>query len=101
MKQIMLEMPMVAQCSASNCAFNGSSNCHARAITIGDSIHPGCDTFMDGGRHAHTKHTELTAGIGACKMGNCKFNDDLECSADSVRVGMMGSHANCMTYASR
>ncbi len=99
MKKIMLEMPLVSQCSASDCSYNISSNCHARAITIGDSTHPGCDTFMDGAHH--TKHADLTAGIGACKMGNCKFNDDLECMADTIRVGMRGSKANCMTYASR
>lgn len=96
MNKITLEMPLVSQCSASKCAYNSNSNCHARAITVGDATHPGCDTFLAGG--THTKQAKMIAGIGACKMGNCKFNDDLECVAENVKVGMTGSMANCMTF---
>lgn len=98
MKKITLEMPMVANCSATNCAYNAKSNCHCRAITIGDETHPGCDTFLSGA--THTKQA-MIAGIGACKMGNCKFNDDLECMADNIQVGMSGKKASCMTFATR
>ncbi len=99
MKKVTLEMPLVSQCSANNCAYNIGSCCHARAITIGDSTRPGCDTFFAGA--SHTKQGALTAGIGACKMGNCKFNDDLECMAENIQVGMKGSKANCITFAAR
>ena len=99
MKMFTLEMPMVADCSASNCAYNANSKCHCRAITVGDATHPGCDTFLGGAKH--TKQTKLIAGIGACKMGNCQFNDDLECMAENIQVGMVGSKANCMTFAAR
>ena len=99
MKKFTLEMPLVAKCSASDCAYNISSNCHARAITIGDSTHPGCDTFLGGA--SHTKQAKLIAGIGACKMGSCKFNDDLECIAENIQVGMAGTKANCMTFSTR
>ncbi len=99
MKTVTIEMPLVAKCSASTCAYNASSNCHARAITIGDSTHPGCDTFLAGAHH--TKQAKLIAGIGACKMEICKFNDDLECVAENIQVGMAGHNANCMTFAAR
>ncbi len=99
MKKITLEMPIVKKCTVEECAYNANSSCHARAITIGDSVHPGCDTYLDG--EHHTKHIQQTAGIGACKTAGCKFNDDLECVADSIQVGMVRSEANCMTYALR
>lgn len=99
MKTICLEMPMVAKCTATECAYNISSNCHARAITIGDPLKPACDTFLKGSRHAG--QTQQIAGIGACKTANCKFNQDLECMAESIQVGMIRSEANCMTFAAR
>lgn len=99
MKKLTIEMPMVTKCMVSECSYNGSTKCHARAITIGDSIHPGCDTFLAGAEH--TKHTEQIAGIGACKTASCKHNEDLECMAESIQVGMIKSEANCMTFALR
>jgi hypothetical protein len=99
MKKITIEMPVVKKCSADECAYNVGSNCQARAITIGDSIHPACDTFVDGVPQA--KQSNHSAGIGACKTAGCKFNDGLECMADSIQVGMVRSEANCMTYALR
>ena len=97
MKKICLEMPIVTKCMASECAYNANSNCHARAITIGDSLKPGCDTFMSGSRHI--KQVQPIAGIGACRSRRCKFNEDLECMAEGIQVGMTGSEANCMTFA--
>jgi hypothetical protein len=99
MKRIMIEMPVITECQVSTCAYNVNKNCHARAITVGDSIHPGCDTFLKGPRH--TSHPEQIAGIGACKTSICKFNDDFECMADSVKVGMVKNEANCMTFSTR
>lgn len=99
MNKIMIEMPMVANCMANDCAYNVNSNCHARAITIGDATHPCCDTFMNGSQH--TKSTSRIAGIGACKTGTCQHNEDLECMADSVQVGMAQSEVKCMTFAMR
>lgn len=99
MKKITIEMPAVTKCMASECAYNVNSNCHARAITIGDSAHPGCDTFLKGTRHI--KQVQQIAGIGACKTATCKFNDDLECMAENVQVGMVKNEANCTTFALR
>lgn len=99
MKNMTLEMPIVTECMATQCAYNVSNNCHARAITVGDSMHPGCDTFISESKHI--KDSKRIAGIGACKMTACKFNDDLECVTDSIRVGIVRNEANCMTYAMR
>jgi hypothetical protein len=99
MKQMTIEMPLVAACSATECAYNVDKACHARAITIGDGIHPGCDTFLAGSRHA--REVKRVAGVGACKVAGCKFNEDLECVTDNVRVGMVGEQVNCMTYMAR
>ncbi|MDO8990405.1 MAG: DUF1540 domain-containing protein [Sideroxyarcus sp.] len=99
MDKIMIEMPPVKNCMANECVYNANSCCHARAITIGDTTHPACDTFQAGQQHTHKM--EIMAGIGACKTSICKFNDDFECSADSVQVGLVHSEANCMTFAMR
>lgn len=99
MSKIILEMPIVTKCMAKDCCYNVSNGCHARAITIGDSVRPGCDTYLAG--TGHTKHANQIAGIGACKTSNCKHNEDFECIADSVQVGMIMDEANCMTFAMR
>lgn len=96
MKQMTIEMPLVAACSATRCAYNVNTACHARAITIGDGVHPGCDTFLAGS--GHTKESKRMAGIGACKVSSCKFNEDLECVTDSIRVGLISDKVNCMTF---
>lgn len=99
MKHLTLDMPIVAECLASECAYNVSMKCHARAITVGNSMHAGCDTFF--ARAGHTKAADRTAGVGACKSVQCKFNEDLECMTDSIRVGLRGQEVNCMTFISR
>ena len=99
MRKICLEMPIVTKCMASECAYNLNSNCHARAITVGNSLQPGCDTFMAGSRH--TKSVNQIAGIGACKTVGCKFNDDFECMAENVQIGMVKNEANCTIFALR
>ncbi len=99
MTKITVEMPLVAKCSVGDCVYNANSNCHARAITIGDPVLPECDTFLAGEHHANP--AAQIAGIGACKSAACKFNSDLECVADSVQVGLIRSEPNCMTFTLR
>ena len=96
MKTITLEMPIVQRYMASECIYNASSSCHARAITIGDSTHHDCDTYMAGSRHA--KSVNQIAGIGACKTVGCRYNSYLECMAESIQVGVVKNKANCMTF---
>jgi hypothetical protein len=97
--EIMIDMPAVGACSVTDCAYNSESNCHAKAITIGDGVHPGCDTFLDGGA-GHTG-LKVTAGVGACKVTGCRHNSELECMADNIEVGMQQHVANCLTYEAR
>ncbi len=99
MKHMTLDMPVVSECLASECAYNVNRNCHARAITIGNSLHAGCDTFFSA--PGHTKAATRTAGVGACKSTQCRFNEDLECMADSIRVSHSGHEVNCTTFSPR
>ena len=99
MNKMVIEMPVVTECRAERCAYNVDLSCHARAITIGDSLHPGCDTFLHETRHTHS--IKQAAGVGACKTTSCRFNDDFECMTDRIEVSMLGNQANCMTFAAR
>ena len=95
MKAKTLEMPEVAECSANECAYNRDQMCRARAITIGDGTKPMCDTAFNAGMHTRA---DMIAGVGACKVASCRHNDDLECQADIIQVGMSGSDPLCMTF---
>ncbi len=95
---IATDMPEVANCAVTQCAFNTDDSCHARAITIGHGQDPDCDTFFDNSQHTDS---DRTAGVGACKMTDCSHNDDFECSADSIQVGKSGNSVNCLTYSAR
>ena len=97
--KITIDMPVVSECTVTDCAYNVNAACHARAITIGDGLHPGCDTFL-GGASSHTK-SGRTAGVGACKVIGCTHNDDFECMAPRVTVGFKGNSVDCLTFASR
>ncbi len=95
-----IDMPYVSQCTISDCAYNINQSCHARAITIGDGVHPGCDTALRGAAE-HTRSANLQAGVGACKVTGCTFNDDFECMAESISVGISASAVRCLTYHAR
>ena len=94
-----IEMPLVTACGAGHCGYNVDLKCHAKAITIGDYLTPGCDTFLDGNRHS--KDITRTAGVGACKIAICKFNEDFECTAEQITVGQMRQRINCLTFVER
>lgn len=99
MKQLSIEMPLVSECSVGECAYNTDQRCHARAITVGDSVHPGCDTFLSGS--AHSKARARDAGVGACKVSACKHNDDFECMTEQIVVGHSSNEIRCLTYQHR
>lgn len=85
-----MDMPRVHNCAATNCSFN-HDGCNALAMTMGQK---GCVTFVEIGVRS-SEHT--TAGqVGACQRADCTFNHNLECSAESVKVGANG--ADCLTY---
>jgi len=97
--QFTVDMPPVSECVVAECAYNHHKACHARAITVGDGVHPGCDTYI--GSAGHTKHSQLCAGVGACKVTGCTHNDDFECMAESINVGYQGTMVHCLTYHPR
>ncbi len=99
MPKTILEMPQVTKCDAVACAYNTGNTCHAKAITIGDFIFPDCDTYLPVDGHAELI-TPL-AGVGACKVKNCKFNRDYECTTESIQVGRIEKTIRCMTYQPR
>lgn len=90
------EMPSVGSCAAVKCAYNVNQSCHARAVTIGHVNTPGCDTFLEGDRHC--KETHRIAGVGACKVDQCKLNDDYECLAETIQVGFHEKSIKCLTF---
>lgn len=92
--KITLDMPVVTSCEIDDCAYNIQNNCHACAITIGDGVHPGCDTYFSNSMHTH--NMAHMAGVGACKVEACKYNDDFECSAESIEVGYEKSGISCL-----
>lgn len=91
-----MDMPPVKMCSAENCAFNTGKACHALGITVGDPNAASCDTFMESG--THVKHATEMAGVGACKMEDCRHNEGLYCTADSIEVRKTANGAVCATY---
>lgn len=92
-----MKMPKVMECSVESCAYNATKSCHAMAITVGEpGGDPACDTFFVAEPHGGVM--DMTAGVGACKSGDCKFNKDYECVASSITVKMQKGHPDCMTY---
>lgn len=91
-------MPAVHECTVTGCSYN-HDGCHAFAITVsGVNGSADCGTFVP----LSTKGglDRVTAQVGACSRTDCSYNRDLECSAESIRVGAgSGDHvANCLTY---
>jgi len=97
--KITIEIPVVSECSIVECSYNAGSACHAKAITIGNGVHPGCDTFLH--MSAHVRERQRRSGVGACKVIACRFNDDLECGADAISVGRAAQEVACLTFVPR
>jgi hypothetical protein len=95
MKKKTFLMPEVAGCEATECAYNRDRLCRARAITVGDGSHPMCDTAFHAGTHTRS---ETIAGVGACKVAQCRQNVDLECQADVIQVILSSSVPMCGTF---
>ena len=94
-----IEMPVVESCTISECGYNKNSQCHARAITIGDGVHPGCDTSFLGAPISANGND--MAGVGACKVTSCSFNEELECNAEQITVSMNKGNIQCATFQLR
>lgn len=104
MKTLSISMSVVQDCSVCECVYNAANGCHAKAITIGDTGNPACDTYLclsaqaAGGDPAPPGPA---AGVGACKVDACRHNQDYECTAETISVGHRLDLVNCLTYAAR
>lgn len=99
MRKLTIEMPVVARCSVTTCAYNVTEACHARAITVGDGQRPGCDTFFPASHH--TLNAMAEAGVGACKVTGCKYNAEYECMAEGIEVAQTANDQRCVTFEPR
>ncbi|MDO5701596.1 MAG: hypothetical protein Q4P36_09050 [Bowdeniella nasicola] len=89
----MAAVPVVDTCESTDCSYN-HDGCTAFAMTMADE---GCATFIDLGTRGGLDR--VTAKVGACQRADCAFNENLECSADAVRVG--AGDAECLTFTAR
>lgn len=94
-----MKMAKVKSCDAEECAYNIKNKCHAIAITVGGGPSPRCDTLTIAARQAGLPN--ITAGVGACKIENCQFNESLECVAKSIRVKVHTMLPECTTFKER
>jgi hypothetical protein len=62
------------------------------------SDHAHCGTFVQISFRAGVERTGL---VGACHRADCTYNEKLECTAASVRVGAGADVADCLTYQAR
>jgi hypothetical protein len=44
---------------------------------------------------------DLIAGVGACKVSTCEYNQRLECHAPSITVGRQSDEVDCLTFQHR
>jgi hypothetical protein len=92
-----MNMPKVERCRVTECCYNLDEMCRTLAITVGgDGDHPACDTYCDRGVKGGDRST--TAGIGACKVNECRYNQSLECVASGIIVGRAQDEADCLTF---
>ncbi|MDP9643484.1 hypothetical protein J2S53_003429 [Actinopolyspora lacussalsi] len=92
-----MEMPIVNECDATDCAYNQHQACHALAITVGEPANPRCDTFTTATSPAGDPGA--VGHVGACKMSDCGHNVNLECQAPGITVGYQENIVDCLTYA--
>ena len=93
-------MTKVIGCNEVDCAYNRHNSCHTMAITVGGpEACPQCDTYIAGLQTGGI--ADMKAGVGACKVSNCSFNDSLECTAAAIKVGRHMDHPDCMSFKSR
>ncbi len=94
-----MEMPPIARCDVTDCSYNQQRRCHAAAITVGDTTHPRCDTFVQSDERGGDEDTN--GRVGACKVTSCIYNQRLECAAQTIAVGRKESEVDCLTFEPR
>ena len=93
----MMKMSPVRECGATDCAYNENKICHALAITVGGPTGiPYCDTYTSSDEQGGD--SDASAGVGACKVSSCVYNDRLECNASKIDVGFQQNKVACLTF---
>ncbi len=96
---VMASLSKVAKCELAECAYNHDKMCHASAITIGNGMHPRCETFF--ARSSKGGDRGAIAKVGACKSANCEYNQELGCQAPEIHVGRREMEVHCLTFEAR
>lgn len=92
-----MKMSPVKECDATDCAYNKNKICHALAITVGGPTGiPYCDTYCSSDEMGGD--ADASAGVGACKVSACEYNEHLECSAQNIQVGFQQDKVSCLTF---
>lgn len=86
----------ISSCTTTACAFN-NDGCTAAAINVGGTDKPSCATFTTIDLRAGL--ADADGKVGACQRLDCVHNDDLLCTATSIKVS--GEAALCETYQAR
>ena len=95
-----VKMPKIESCEAKECSYNQNMQCHTIAITVGGpDACPSCDTYLHAGKKGGI--SDVTGGVGACKLDGCSHNTAFECSAPAIKVGMFRNHVDCSTFKAR
>lgn len=93
------DMSSVLNCQAEDCLYNSDSTCTTFAITIGGD-EPCCDTYMN--KSSSKGGVEgIIAGVGACHVSNCSYNNEFECKAEGIKVSTEAGHPDCSTFKSK
>ena len=92
-----VDMPRVSECTVTGCSYNHHEACNAFAVTVAQDA--SCATFIPldvkGGL------SKVVTQVGACQLAACAHNRDLECTADSVRMGAGADAADCLSFEAR
>ncbi len=91
-----MDIPQISDCGANTCAYNDEGTCHAAAITVGDTVTPHCDTYVEASEPGG--FPTMTGRVGACKVASCRNNQNLTCTASSVRVGKVENEVRCLSF---
>ena len=95
------------KCNATNCAHNESHECRAgainvagrEAITTSETV---CSSFVDRANSGFTNSADggyTKPQNIKCEARNCKYNENLLCKADDVRIN--ANDASCETFVQK
>ncbi|MHB9038372.1 MAG: DUF1540 domain-containing protein [Armatimonadota bacterium] len=91
-------VPEVNKCSVNQCFYNLNNECCAHSILVG-SDEPICETYVPSQQQIN-RHGQ--AEVGACHIGKCAHNNDMNCHACSdIEVVLSNNQAWCNTFEPR